>query len=188
MGTPVGERFRSPDEFQHEVEITDDFWMGAHEVTQEQWQQVMKTAPWKDKGSARNGDYFAASYISWNAANEFCLKLSIKDGYEYRLPTEAEWEYACRAGTTTTFSFGESWDLLDEFSWVDFNASGVGESFSHKVGLKKPNPFGLYDMHGNVWEWCSDWYNANYYKSSPDRDPQGPGTGTEKVMRGGCFL
>lgn len=188
MGTPLGERFRAPDELQHEVELSDDFWMGVHEVTQKQWRQIMKTTPWKDQGSAQDGDSFAASYISWNAANEFCLKLSLQDKYEYRLPTEAEWEYACRAGTKTTFSFGNTWDELEEFGWVDFNASGIGESYPHQVGAKKANPYGLHDMHGNVWEWCSDWYDADYYKNSPEVDPQGPRSGESKVMRGGCFL
>ena len=131
-----------------------------------------------------NQNSAAASQISWEDANEFCTLLSIKEGYAYRLPTEAEWERACRAGTNSTFSFGDAWDKLGEYAWNPNNSGNdAGE-----VGQKLPNQFGLYDMHGNVWEWCADWYDAEFYQISPKQDPTGPENGKVKVLRGGCFL
>ena len=188
MGSPSKERFRQQDETQHKVEITDDFWIGTTEVTQGQWRRVMQSTPWESEDGALDGKQYAASFISWEAANEFCLQLSIKEGYDYRLPTEAEWEYACRANTNTMFSFGDNIQELGDYGWLDANASYLGRSYAHPTGRKKSNPFGLDDMHGNVWEWCSDWYSSDYYDESPLRDPQGPKTGTHRAIRGGCFL
>ena len=124
--------------------------------------------------------------VSWNDTQEFCEKVSAlaeerAAGRGYRLPTEAEWEYACRAGTTTAWSFGDQESLLGDFAWFKDNA----ERESHPVGQKKPNPFGLYDMHGNVWEWCSDWYGD--YASSSATDPIGPPSGSIRVLRGGSW-
>ena len=182
MGSPGSEAGRSKDEFQHQVEIVDSYWMGTLEVTQKQWQTVMGTRPWD--GHSPNQNSAAASQISWEDANEFCTLLSIKEGYAYRLPTEAEWERACRAGTNSTFSFGDAWDKLGEYAWNPNNSGNdAGE-----VGQKLPNQFGLYDMHGNVWEWCADWYDAEFYQISPKQDPTGPENGKVKVLRGGCFL
>ena len=188
MGSAVDNRFHQKDEYQHEVVITDDYWLGTHEVTQRQWAKVVGRGPWAGETDMREGDQNAASYISWEDAVEFCLRLSIEDGYEYRLPTEAEWEYACRANTDTMFNYGNSVEELGDYSWLDVNASYRGDSYSHEIGEKKPNQFGLFDMHGNVWEWCSDWYSSDYYRSSPKRDPIGPTKGEYHILRGGCFL
>ena len=182
MGSPISETGRSKDEPQHEVQLVDSYWMATHEVSQEQWYSVMKTRPWS--GASPNESDAAASKISWEDANEFCTALSIKEGYAYRLPTEAEWERACRAGTQSAFSFGNQGTQLAQYGWSPVNAGDNAEP----VGQKLPNQYGLYDMHGNVWEWCSDWYGENYYLQSPKRDPVGPETGTTKVLRSGCFL
>ena len=105
----------------------------------------------------------AASYINWDDAREFCKKLSAKENRTYRLPTEAEWEYACRAGTQTRYHFGDESSDLGTYAWFDDNAYDIGEKYAHRVGQKRPNGFGLYDMHGNVREWCQDWYETDYY-------------------------
>jgi formylglycine-generating enzyme required for sulfatase activity len=104
------------------------------------------------------------------------------------LPNEAEWEYACRAGTTTRFSFGDSDPSLDDYAWYRSNAHEVGQKYAHQVGLKKPNPWGLYDLHGNVWEWCSDFYDKAYYSNSPRVDPKGPPAGSARSLRGGSWV
>jgi dienelactone hydrolase len=127
---------------------------------------------------------------------EFCRKLSEKEGVEYRLPTEAEWEYACRAGTTTAYVFGDNWagapgsqgkGALDSYGWFGINADQKGEAYPHRVGQKAANAWGLYDMHGNVAEWCSDWWGEDYYKSSPVLDPRGPEAGRARIQRGGSW-
>ncbi|HIG30388.1 MAG TPA: formylglycine-generating enzyme family protein, partial [Verrucomicrobiales bacterium] len=114
-------------------------------------------------------------------------KLSEKEGKTYRLPTEAEWEYACRAGTNTTWSFGDDEKDLGDYGWYKENAFDIGEKYAHQVGLKKPNAWGLYDMHGNVWEWCHDYYGDDYYKKSRKKDPMGPAPGAFRVFRGGSW-
>ncbi|MEI7837094.1 MAG: formylglycine-generating enzyme family protein [Planctomycetota bacterium] len=120
--------------------------------------------------------------ISWDEAVEFCKKLSAKSGTTVRLPTEAEWEYACRAGSKTQFGYGDEATALGKYAWC---ATNSGDR-TRPVAQKKPNAWGLYDMHGNVWEWCSDWY-ANSYANAGLRDPQGPDSGTLRVLRGGCW-
>jgi formylglycine-generating enzyme required for sulfatase activity len=139
MGSNDGEDFEKP---LHTVKITKGFYMGAFEVTQGQYQQVMGTNPSYFKGAN-----LPVEQVSWDDAVEFCKKLSQKEGKTYRLPTEAEWEYACRAGTTTKFSFGDDESQLGEYAWYGKN-SGMK---THPVGKKKPNAWGLFDMHGNVW-------------------------------------
>jgi formylglycine-generating enzyme required for sulfatase activity len=123
------------------------------------------------------GDNFPVEQVSWIDAVEFCARLSQATGKTYRLPTEAEWEFACRAGTRGEYAG----DDLDEMGWYDGNSAKT----THAVGRKKPNGFGLYDMHGNVLEWCRDWYSGNYYSQSPSVDPRGPGAGLDRVVRGG---
>ena len=135
--------------------------IGETTVTQKQWREVMGTEPWKDQPYAMEGDDYPAVYVSWEDAATFCKKLSDKEGKVYRLPTEVEWEYACRAGTTTAYHFGNDASDLDKYAWFYKNTRVFGENYAHRVGQKRPNQFGLYDMHGNVWEWCQDWYDEN---------------------------
>jgi formylglycine-generating enzyme required for sulfatase activity len=186
MGSPETEPGREDDETQHMVTISKSFYMQTTEVTQGQWMAVMATEPWKGKSYVKEGPNYAASYVSWDDAVAFCKKLSEREGKTYRLPTEAEWEYACRAGTETTWSFGDDEKELGDYAWYHGNA-GIGEACVHQVGLKKPNAFGLYDMHGNVDEWCHDYYGEDYYKQSPEKDPTGPARGSFRVLRGGSW-
>lgn len=185
MGSPAEEPRRFRDESQHQVTLSKPFYMGYTEVTQGQWKMVMGTAPWKGKEYIVEGDDFPAVHTVWDEAVEFCRKLSEQETRVYRLPTEAEWEYACRGGTTTAFSFGADDAELGNYAWYNRNAWDVGEKFPHRVAQKQPNPFGLYDMHGNVREWCSDWYAR--YPSGSLTDPSGPKAGTSRVLRGGTW-
>jgi len=167
----------------HRVTLTRSFYIGMYEVTNEQWTQVMGGVPsnWKD-------DERPVENVSWDVAVEFCKKLSAfpeerKAGRTYRLPTEAEWEYACRAGTAGWFSYSFSYDesLFGEYGWFDGNSKYE----THPVGRRKPNAWGLFDMHGNVWEWCNDWYGD--YGTVALTDPHGPSEGSGRVFRGGCW-
>jgi formylglycine-generating enzyme required for sulfatase activity len=176
MGSNDGEDDEKP---LHTVKITKGFYMGAFEVTQGQYQKVMGNNPSNFKGE----DNLPVETVSWDAAVEFCKKLSQKEGKTYRLPTEAEWEYACRAGTTTKFSFGEDESRLGEYAWY---AQNSGDK-THAVGEKKPNAWGLYDMAGNVWEWCNDSYLSRY-GSSPTNNPASPTGGGFRVIRGGGWF
>jgi formylglycine-generating enzyme required for sulfatase activity/predicted Ser/Thr protein kinase len=198
MGSPPSEPDHKPDELQHRVRITRPFYLGAYEVTQPEWQQVMQTTPWRGKSYVKEGANFPATYVSWADAVAFCKKLTeqerqaglLPEGWEYRLPTEAEWEYACRAGTITAYSFGDAESRLGDYGWygaVQGNGNAKGEDYAHAVGQKKPNPWGLCDMHGNVWEWCADWYDAGYYAMSPVEDPKGPSAITSQVYRGASW-
>jgi formylglycine-generating enzyme required for sulfatase activity len=188
MGSPEGEKDREANEGpQHRVRISKPFYLGETEVTQEQFRAVMNTEPWKGKTFMQENGHNAASYISHDDATEFCRRLSQREGKTYRLPREAEWEYACRGGTTTRFHFGDDESRLGEYAWFDGNARDKDEKYAHAVRQKKPNPFGLYDMHGNVWEWCEDWHDGECYASSPDTDPTGPVSGSFRVFRGGAW-
>ena len=172
----------------HEVEISRGFWLGKYEVTQGEWESVMGTTPWSGQSYVRENSSHPAVYISWWAAQEFIYHLNDAAGdslYRYRLPTEAEWEYACRAGSTTRWSFGDDESDLTDYAWYYANALNVGERYAHAVGLKRPNPWGLYDMHGNVGEWVEDWYGD--YDSALQVDPWGPTSGSSQVIRGGTF-
>jgi len=162
---------------QREVTISKSYHMGMYDVTQEQYEQVMGKNPSSFKG-AQN----PVEQVSFDDAIEFCKKLSQKTGKTVRLPTDAEWEYACRAGSTTRFSYGvdNDYSKLVDYAWYQKNS----ENKTHPVGQKKPNDWGLYDMHGNVWQWCSDWY-ANSYANANRTDPTGPASGTYRVLRGG---
>jgi formylglycine-generating enzyme required for sulfatase activity len=159
--------------------------------------QVVKT----NLSHFKNGDRLPVESVSWYEAVGFCNALSQKEGLPpfyaingqwvvevpdwngpgYRLPTEAEWEYACRAGTTTRYSFGDDDKALGDYAWYSANSN----SQTHPVGEKKPNRFGLHDMHGNVWEWCWDWFHEDYYRNSPGVDPLGAGQAAYRVSRGG---
>ena len=172
MGSPVSETGRRDIETQHEVTLTKPFYMGKYEVTQEQWQVIMGSNP-----SEKKGVKWPVGNVSWNDCQDFIRKLNAKTNGGYRLPTEAEWEYACRAGTNTAYSFGDSLTLGDA------NYGPGGKSVA--VGSYKPNGFGLYDMHGYVWEWCEDWYSS--YPTQAVIDPMGPATGTYRALRGGGF-
>jgi formylglycine-generating enzyme required for sulfatase activity len=180
----VGKNQYDPDSTS--VTVTKSFHLGRTVVTQGQWKAVMGTTPWKGKENVKEGDDYPATHVSWDDAVEFCRKLSEKEGVEYRLPTEAEWEYACRAGTTMAWSFGDDESQLGEYAWYETNAVYVGEIYAHIVGQKKPNPWGLYDMHGNVWEWCQDVYGEGEYPSGDVTDPVVSGTDS-RVLRGGSF-
>jgi len=157
--------------------------MGVTEVTQAQWKAVMNTELWGEYLDVKTGEDIAAS-CSWDDATAFCVVMSKKTGHTVRLPTEAEWEYACRAGTTTACHFGNDPAKLGDYEWYRDNAWGKGEMYPHVVGVKKPNAWGLYDMHGNVCEWCAGWY-----ADSPNADthaPKGAATGM-RVFRGGTW-
>ena len=177
---------------QHRVRITKPFYMGVTEVTQEQYEEVMAENPsWFSKtGNGANRVKgtdtcnFPVESVSWDDAAEFCRKLSKREGRTYRLPTEAEWEYACRAGSKTRYCFGENPGPFPEYAWFRDNSNEQ----THPVGQKKPNHWGLYDMHGQVWESCSDWYDKDYYAKLAKVDPTGPSTGSYRVVRGGCSI
>jgi formylglycine-generating enzyme required for sulfatase activity len=196
MGSPNDEVDRKTDEGpQTEVTLTQDFWLGKTEVTQKQWEAIMGENPSHHIGANRPVDS-----VTWNKAIEFSGKLTLREraagrlpgGHEYTLPTEAQWEYACRAGTTTRFSFGDDpeYSQLGDYAWYDVAPRGR----THDVGGKLANPWGLYDMHGNVWEWCKDWYG--YYSETwpnSEVDPVGPLTGLSRhhtksrVLRGNSW-
>jgi formylglycine-generating enzyme required for sulfatase activity/tRNA A-37 threonylcarbamoyl transferase component Bud32 len=189
MGASPGDSDAYEDESpRHQVEITKAFYIGVYEVTQAQWQEVMGTTVRQQRDKADKdwpmrgeGHRYPIYYVNWDEAREFCRKLSAREGVTYRLPTEAEWEYACRAGTTTKYYWGNN--MNDDYAWYDDNSGNE----THEVGRRSPNAWGLYDMSGNVWEWCSDWYGANYYSSSPRQYPKGPSSGVVRVLRGGCW-
>ncbi|MFH1024246.1 MAG: formylglycine-generating enzyme family protein [Planctomycetota bacterium] len=178
MGSPDNEPGRGEDEGpQHKVKITKGFYMGATEVTQAQWKAVMGDNP-----SNFKGDDLPVEQVSWNDCQVFLKKFSDKEGKTYRLPTEAEWEYACRAGTTTRFCFGDDDGGLGAYAWFYGNSGNQ----THAVGTKKSNAFGLYDMHGNVWEWCQDRFGA--YPSGDVTDPTGATSGSDRVLRSGSWF
>jgi len=179
MGSLKSEKGRNSEgyyETQHEVTITKPFYLGKYEVTHEEWEGVMGNIPsdlkWK-------GAKLPVTQMSWVDCKEFIRKLNTMTDGGYRLPTEAEWEYACRAGTTTVYSFGDEITPNDE----NYKDSKLGKPV--EVGSYSPNPFGLYDMHGNAGEWCEDWMEV--YIEGSVTDPKGPGTGKNRVIRGGAF-
>jgi formylglycine-generating enzyme required for sulfatase activity len=187
MGSPETEEGREDNETQHKVTVNKAFYMQTTEVTQGQWKAVMGTEPWKGEQYVKEGPNNAATYVSWNDAVAYCKKLSDQERKTYRLPTEAEWEYACRAGTETRWSFGDDENKLGDYAWYRENAYDIDEKYAHQVELKKPNAFGLYDMHGNVFEWCHDYYGEDYYKQSSEKDPTGPTSGSSRVLRVGSW-
>ena len=231
MGSPETEPGRGQDEQQHRVRITKPFLLGVYEVTFKQYREFVKASGyktdaerdgtggwgfdakspdspyrrkpefnWSNNGFADIDDHPVFN-VSWNDAVAFCAWLSKQEGKTYRLPTEAEWEYACRAGTNTRYWHGDDPEGLVKVGNV-LDASAVklfdtlkkhavtendGYAITAPVGKFRPNAFGLYDMHGNVAEWCGDWYGVDYYGESPADEPQGPATGTGRVFRGGAW-
>jgi len=210
MGSPDDEPQREAHEGpQHEVVITRPFYLGAHDVTvgqfkafveakgykteaekgggawrpfPDRWWKQDPQVNWQNPGFEQSDDHPVVC-VSWNDAKAFCDWLSGREGKKYTLPTEAQWEYACRAGSSTRFSFGDEEQELDQYAWYDANSKGK----PNPVGQKKPNAWGLYDLGGNVWQWTADWYTAHYYLKSLKEDPPGPRSGTVHVLRGGCW-
>ncbi len=171
------------------------FWLGKYEVTQGQWKQIMGTEPWKGQSFVNDGDDYPATYISWDDATAFCTNLTERErkagrlpsNCEYTLPTEAQWERACRARSETRYSFGDDESKLGEYAWYEGNVDRVNDFFPRRVGLKKPNHWGLCDMHGNVWEWCRDIYTE---KLPGGRDPEVARESMnrkDRVIRGGSW-
>ncbi len=195
-----------PDEGpQHRVRITRPFYLGMYVVTQQEYQRVIGTNPsefsatgkGKDKVGGQDTKRFPVDNVSWDNAVEFCRKLSQMPeekaaGRAYRLPSEAQWEYACRAESAGRYSFSLGGNAipresdeneLSDFGWFKGNSGGI----PHAVGGKRPSAWGLYDMQGNVWEWCQDWYDKDYYANSPADDPSGPPWGSHRIHRGGSW-
>ncbi len=190
MGSPsgVGDNNEHP---QHKVYV-DSFWIGKYEVTQRLWKLIMGNNPSRFKG-----DNLPVEKVSWNDVKVFIRKLNNKTGLKFRLPTEAEWEYAARGGKLSKGYIFSGSNNVDEVGWYWRNSGNIylkgdwewnkikkNNNKTHPVGLKKPNELGIYDMSGNVVEWCSDWYNSNYYSQSPYRNPKGPSSGSKHVSRG----
>ncbi|MDB5338759.1 MAG: hypothetical protein JWN70_4378, partial [Planctomycetaceae bacterium] len=167
------------------VMLTKPISVAMTEVTQAQWSAIMGTQPWKGQANINEGTDYAATYVNWTDAEAYCTKLSSTEGATYRLLTEAEWEFACRAGTVTLYSFGDDMSLLGEHAWFNENASKVKAEYAHLVGLKTPNPFGLKDLHGNVWEWCRDSYEKNI---PGGENPLVSSGDSNQVIRGGCWF
>lgn len=177
----------------HRVRISSPFYLGKFPVTQEEWEKVMGKNPCRFRKEEKTGLFKKelvkvpdnpVETVSWMDVQEFIRNLNKLEGsLKYRLPTEAEWEYACRAGSEGRYCFGSRKSLLGGFAWFDTNAGGR----VHEVGKLSPNEWDLHDVHGNIWEWCSDWYREDYYENSPEMDPKGPSEGTLKAARGGCY-
>ena len=182
---PAGEFYLGSEESDdkesvHKVKINNPFYFGTYPVTQREWKAVMG-----DKPSSFKGDDLPVEQVSWDDVQEFIKKLNEKEGTEkYRLPSEAEWEYACRAGTTTRYSFGDSELELEDYAWYSKNSEGK----THPVGQKKPNLWGLYDMHGNVWEWVQDEWHNRYDRIPTDGSVWESGDGARRVIRGGGWF
>jgi len=189
----MGDKEGDVDEVPHKVYI-DSFYIDKYLVTQEEYEKVMgeNIARWKGKKNP-------VEQVRWSDAVNYCNTRSLQEGLQpcydtetwecnfnvkgYRLPTEAEWEYVCRAGTNTKFHFGNNLNDLKNFSWFKENSGGR----PRPVGQKLPNPWGIFDLYGNVWEWCNDYYKVDYYQESPEKNPKGPVTGDNKVLRGGSW-
>ena len=182
---PEREGYAGADETQHGVTLTKGFHLGIHQVTQAQWQAVMGANPSNFKGDGN----LPVESVSWDDCVAFCEALGNKDGKTYRLPTEAEWEYACRAGTTTPFHFGDTISVnqanYDGNYIYGSGKKGVYRQLTTPVNSFPANAWGLFDMHGNVWEWCADWYGP--YPEGELKDPQGYIGGDARVLRGGSW-
>ena len=191
MGSPTTEAGHQNDEDQVEVTLTQGFWMLETEVTQAMYFAVEKERPWQGVTYVEEGTNYPAAYVNWSDASDFCEQLTAagrRDGVlttkeRIALPTEAQWEYAARAGTSTAYFFGNNDSELGQYAWCDKNTWNFDEKYAHLVGQKQPNPWGLLDMHGNVSEWCRDDY---YQKYSGGRDPVNA-FGSTCVTRGGSW-
>ncbi len=186
MGAHEFEKGGKDEKPRHKVTISKAFFIGRYEVTQEQWMAVMGSKPSKFQARKK-----PVEQVSWDDVQEFIRKLNRKEGTDrYRLPTEAEWEYAARAGSEDAYCYGDDPDAeqLHKYAWYDKNSGRKTKT----VGKLKPNAWGLYDMHGNVWEWCQDLYDSEYdseyYANSPSTNPKGPSSGSYRVFRGGSWL
>jgi formylglycine-generating enzyme required for sulfatase activity len=159
--------------------IVNDFYIGKYEVTQKEWRAIMGTNP----SHFKDCDNCPVEQVSWNDVQEYIKKLNAKTGKNYRLPTEAEWEYAARGGNQSKGYTYSGSNTIDNVAWY----SSTSDSKAHPVGQKSPNELGIYDMSGNVWEWCSDWYGSDYYKNSSSNNPKGANSGPYRVLRGGAW-
>ena len=173
----------------HKVTISKPFYMGICEVTQSQWEAVMDAKPYDGKMLTKIGPDYPASWVNWTEAAEFCDKLSKKIGRTVTLPSEAQWEYACRAGSDTEFCYGDDRKKVGDYAWWFGNMidNDKAKSYARKGGLKKPNAWGLYDMHGNVWEWCRDWYSKEFYAGGMNVDPECIQEAKTRSVRGGSW-
>ena len=179
MGSPAAEPGRGKDEGPRRRVVVRSFHMGIHEVTRAQYEVLMGPA-----GGPTGDPLEPVTQVSWHEAMLFCARLSARTGHRARLPTEAEWEYACRAGAVGSYCFGDDAGELGDYAWHSANSGGRPQP----VGRKSPNRWGLYDMHGNVWEWCGDWYHPKSYADAAEVDPRGPSSGEGRVLRGGAAL
>lgn len=171
----IGDGDESP---KHQVTFTQPFYLGTCEVTQEQWEKIMGGNP-----SEFRGPKLPVDTVSWDDCQSFLARLQQQTGRQFALPTEAQWEYACRAGTTTAWNFGSTGANAGDYAWIGENSGGT----THPVGTKQPNAWGLHDMYGNVWEWCADWYEKHTYASGAVVDPRGPAAGESRILRGGAW-
>ena len=169
-----------------QVTISRPFYMAVTEVTQAQWRAVMNSQHSEHAEGRIDADN-AVSGVSWDDATEFCRLLSIKTGRKVAIPSEAQWEYACRAGTSTAYSFGDDPSKLGDYAWYNENAYKKGKNSSQPVAGKKPNAWGLYDMHGNVLEWCRDWYDPKFYTQAASIDPENTTEAQFHTARGGWW-
>ena len=197
MGSPTSEVYHQSAEYQHNVRLTEGYYLGAHEVTRGQFAEFVasgytKNRKWKVPGFEQSDDHPVVN-VSYEDAVAFAKWLSKKESRLYSLPSEAEWEFACRgvrgesSSDSTPYWFGQEISQLQDYANIE--GQGHKDEFAETspVGSFQPNPFGFYDMHGNVWEWCSDWYGAKYYENSPVKNPQGPRSGSDRVIRGGSW-
>ena len=197
MGSPPDPRYSFKQQAQSPVTITKGFWMSVLVVNQSQWKELLHTERWSDRHWGRDHDHFPANLISHQEAVQFCQHLTdaerteelIADSQKYRLPTEAEWEFACRAGTQTKYSFGDDLSLLDDFGWYEGNTGHASEQRYHPrvAGLKKCNPWGLFDMHGNVWEWCLDLHQSSLPSGSDPCILETNKMDPRRLLRGGSW-
>ncbi len=184
MGSPEDEEGRFPTEGPLRTVTVKPFLLAKTELTQGAWRAAMKSAPWRGVNYARWGESFPATDISWDDTQAFCKRTGL------RAPSEAEWEYACRAGTTTRFSYGDDETILGDYAWIEANTWDIGERYVRRVASKKPNPWGFYDMHGHVWEWCEDHWHPNYEGAPADGSPRldSKARVPMRVQRGGSWL